>query len=71
MESATIGLSVVGIMGSIIAAAVLVGNRVGKMEQQLSQIVIHLDRGEARMDAIDKRVDRNCNRITRIEATRS
>lgn len=64
-------LAVIGIMGSIIAAAVLVGNRVGKMEQQLSQIVEHLDRGERRMDAMDARIESHGDRIARIESLRT
>ncbi len=60
-------LAVLGMMGAIIASAVIVGNRVGRMEEQLAQIVNHLDRGEKRMDDLDHRITTHDSRIGKLE----
>jgi chromosome segregation ATPase len=57
-------------MGAIIASAVIVGNRVGRMEEQLAQIVKHLDQGEQRMDNLDQRISEHETRLGRLEPAR-
>jgi septal ring factor EnvC (AmiA/AmiB activator) len=69
-EILTATLAVLGMMGAIIASAVIVGNRVGRMEEQLAQIVKHLDQGEQRMDNLDQRISEHETRLGRLEPAR-
>ena len=67
-EIITIMLGVLGMMGAIIASAVIVGNRVCRMQEQLAQIVKHLDQGEKRMDNFDDRIGQHDARLSCLES---